>query len=84
MLRLGLSGAFALILMVVAASSQEVDCAARYKGFMEKMAREQQKGMSGEQLAAMNRKAQRVYDACATGHLSNPKSLFDSLDRSRN
>jgi hypothetical protein len=84
MLRFGLSGAFLLVLMAVSVSAQDVDCGARYKSFVEKMAREQQRGLSGEQLAAMNRKAQRIYDACVTGHLSNSRSLFDSLDRQRN
>jgi hypothetical protein len=84
MLRLGLSGALALMLAAGSVAAQDADCASRYKSFVEKMTREQQKGMSGDQLAAMNRKAQRIYDACTTGHLSNPKSLFDSLDRQRN
>lgn len=85
MLRLGLSGAVALTLMSMAVSAQSnMDCAARYKSFMEKMTREEQSKMSGERLAALNRKAQRIYDACLTGHLADPRTLFESLDRSRN
>ncbi len=85
MVRLGLSGVLMLTLLSVAVSAQStVDCAARYKAFMQKMAREEPKKLSGEQLAALNRKAQRIYDACQTGHLSDPRSMFENLDRSRN
>ena len=85
MSRLGLSGAVALILMPAAAAAQgSMDCAGRYKTFMEKTPREAQSKMSGEQLAALNRKAQRIFDACQTGHLSDPRRLFEDLDRGRN
>ena len=85
MLRFVLSGVLALTLMSIAVSAQStMDCAARYKSFMEKMTREEQSKMSGERLAALNRKAQRIYDACQTGHLSDPRTMFESLDRSRN
>ena len=85
MLRLGLSGAVALALMSVGVSAQSnMDCAARYKNFLERLTREEQRKMSGEQLAALNRRAQRIYDACQTGHMADPRALFESLDRSRN
>ena len=85
MLRLGFSAAVALALMSVAVSAQgNIDCAARYKNFVEKLTREEQRKMSGEQIAALNRRAQRIYDACLTGHLADPRRLFESLDRSRN
>jgi hypothetical protein len=85
MLRRGLSGAFALTLLTVGSSAQSnVDCAARYKNFLEKMTREEQGKMSGEKLAALNRRAHRIYDACQTGHLADPKTLFDGLDRWKN
>jgi hypothetical protein len=48
---------------------------------MEKLTREQQRKMSGEQPGALNRRAQRIYDACQTGHLADPRALFDGLDR---
>jgi len=80
-----LSAAIALTSMTVAVSAQSnVDCAARYKSFLEKLTREQQGKMTGEQLAVLNRRAQRIYDACQTGHLTDPKALFEGLDRSRN
>jgi hypothetical protein len=84
MSRLALGGALALALMPAIVSAQDADCAARYRSFLEKVSPERQKRMSGDQLAALNRRAQRVYDACVTGHLSDPKALFESLDRYRN
>jgi hypothetical protein len=84
MLRLGLAVALALALMPAMVSAQDADCAAKYRNFLEKVSPERQKRMSGDQLAALNRRAQRIYDACQTGHLSDPKALFESLDRYRN
>jgi len=83
--RVGLGSVFALILVSAHVSAQtSSDCSARYKNFMEKMARQQQRKMSGEQLAALNRRAQRIYDACVTGHLPDSRRLFDDLDRVSN
>ena len=85
MFRLGLSGAVALILLSVDVAAQSnVDCAAKYKSFMEKQTRQEQGKLSGEQLATLNRRAQRIYDACQTGHLVDPRALFEDLDRRRN
>ena len=89
MIRFALSGAVALIfaigLLPAGVSAQsEMDCAAKYKSFMEKMARQEQRKLSGEEMAAMNRKAQRIFDACQTGHMNDPRKLFEELDRRRN
>ena len=83
MSRLGLWAAVLASMTLVAFAQNNVDCAARYKRHLETLAREEQSKMSGEQLAARNRKAQRIYDACQTGHLADPKALFDRLDRSK-
>lgn len=89
-IRFVLGGAIALISMIasilvsgVVFAQSEMDCAARYKSFVEKMARQEQRKMSGEEMAAVNRKAQRIYDACQTGHLNDPRRLFEELDRRR-
>jgi hypothetical protein len=68
---------------LVALAQSTVDCAASYKSHLEKLRREEQSRMMGEQLAAWNRRAQRIYDACQTGHFADPKALFDRLDRSK-
>ena len=89
MIRFALGGAVALLFAIgflpagVSAQS-DVDCAEKYKSFMEKMARQEQRKVSGEEMAATNRKAQRIYDACRTGHLNDPRRLFEDLDRRRN
>ena len=83
--RLGLWVVAVLASMTLVALAQSNgDCAARYKSYLEKLTREEQRKMSGEQLAALNRRARRIYDACQTGHLEDPKALFDRLDRSTN
>jgi hypothetical protein len=84
MLRLGLAGALVAFMSMGVSAQSTTECAAKYKSFMQKMTREEQSKMSGERLADLNRKAQRIYDACQTGHLSDPRSMFESLDRSRN
>jgi hypothetical protein len=78
-----ISGAVALGLMAAAVSAQSnVDCDKTYKGFSESMNREKTATkMSGERLAALNRRAQRIYDACQTGDLNDAKALFEGLDR---
>jgi hypothetical protein len=90
-IRFASRGAVALIFTVgliwppAAVSAQsEMDCAAKYKSFMEKMARQEQRKLSGEEMAALNRRAQRIFDACQTGHLNDPRTLFEDLDRRRN
>jgi hypothetical protein len=90
-IRFASSGAVALIFAIglilppagVSAQS-EMDCAAKYKNFMEKMSRQEQRKLSGEEMATLNRKAQRIFDACQTGHLNDPRRLFEDLDRRRN
>jgi hypothetical protein len=39
--------------------------------------------VSPEQRARLRRDALRVYQACLTGDLHDPKALFDRVDRSR-
>jgi hypothetical protein len=77
------AGGWILISGTVSAQS-EMDCAAKYKSFMEKMVRQEQRKLSGEEMAALNRRAQRIFDACQTGHLNDPRTLFEDLDRRRN
>jgi hypothetical protein len=36
--------------------------------------------ISSERLAAQRRRAKRIYDACITGDVHDPKALFDRLD----
>ncbi len=84
MLRVALGGV-AMGLMALAASAQSsLDCGAAYKSALEKLEGEQQAKVPPERLAAMRRHALRVYEACRTGDVRDPKALFDRLERSRN
>ena len=65
MSRFGLWAAAVLPSITLVTSAQgSDDCAARYKNYLEKFTPDVQRKMSGEQLAALNRRAQRIYDAC--------------------
>ena len=84
MLRAALGGA-AIGLMAVAVSAQSsLDCGAAYKNASEKIEREQQGKVPPERLAAMRRNALRVYEACRTGDVHEPRALFERLERQRN
>lgn len=79
-----LVGFVALDLMAGAALAQgKIDCGEAYKAFLDKIKRERNANMSGEKLIALNRKAQRIYDACQTGHLQDAKTLFQRLDEGK-
>lgn len=73
----------ALGLLSVAVSAQDIDCGKAYRSAMDKLKRETGASMAPERLAAMRREALRIYNACETGHLRNPKALFERLDRAR-
>ena len=82
MVKLSLTRLAVLGFLASAVSAQSpADCDRAYKSFMEKLTPAEKANMPAERLAALNRRAQRIYDACRTGHLDNAKSLFDSLDR---
>ena len=80
--RIGLIGAAALGLLTAAASPEEpFDCHKAYKEFWERL-REQPTAVStAEQHVAITRKALRIYDACLTRDVHDPKALFDRLGR---
>jgi hypothetical protein len=56
----------------------DADCAAVYKSYVDELNR---KDISPQQRAALHRWARRVYDACETGDVDNPRYLFERLDR---
>jgi len=72
----------ALVLLVttaaLVAAQGRLDCERDYKSALERLNRQR---MPPERLAALSRKALRVFDACQTGDLKEPKRLFESLDR---
>ena len=72
----------ALLLLVttvaLVAAQGRSDCEGNYKSALERLSRQR---MPPERLAALSRKALRIFDACMTGDLKEPKRLFESLDR---
>jgi hypothetical protein len=81
-LRLAVAGVAALGPLAAVVSAQStLECDRTYKSFMEKMTPAERARIPAERLVALNRRAQRIYDACRTGHLDNPKTLFENLDR---
>jgi hypothetical protein len=83
MLRAVLGGMVALGLMGAVASAQDVDCGKAYASAMDKLRRDEQAKAPPERLAAMRRTAMRIQHACQTGHMQDPKSLFEKLDRAK-
>ena len=57
------------------------DCGKAYKDFWEKLEREIYSKMPPEQLVVLSRRALRIYDACQTGDVDDPKGLFERLAR---
>jgi hypothetical protein len=56
------------------------NCADTYKNYLAELKR---KDMPPERRAALLRWARRVYDACDTGDLDDPKALYERLDRNK-
>lgn len=77
-------GAVTLGLMAAAVSAEDVDCSKAYKSALEKIRREAEPRLSPERLAGMRRQALRIYDACETGHVQDPKTMYEKLERSMN
>jgi hypothetical protein len=81
MFRPALIGIVSLALSGAAIAAQgEINCGSAHKRVLDKLRHGQ---VSPERLAALNRRALRIYDACNTGDLANAKSLFENLDRWR-
>ena len=54
------------------------DCAEAYNSYLKSLEGRQ---ISPQRRAALRRWALRVYDACDTGDIGNPKTLFERLER---
>ena len=84
MLKAVLGGMVALGLTGAVAAAHDVDCGKAYTSAMDKLRRDEQAKASPERLAAMRRTAMRIQHACQTGHMHDPKALFEKLDRIKN
>jgi hypothetical protein len=72
----------ALVVLVTTAAliaaQDRLDCEGNYRSALERLNRQR---MPPERRATLSRKALRIFDACQTGDLKEPKRLFESLDR---
>jgi hypothetical protein len=57
-------------------SAHPMDCGAAYKVFWQNVSTRE---TPPDRLAATSRSALRIYDACQTGHVPNPETLFERL-----
>lgn len=73
----------ALSLLAIAAVSGPAvanpNCARDYKAFWDQFNTGPAKGLTGEQLAIVNRQALRAHDACSAGDEASAKSIFDRI-----
>jgi hypothetical protein len=60
-----------------------VDCNALYKDALEKVHKEEMRGLEANKIAELHRLALRAYDACSAGDEFNARDFFDQLDRWR-
>ena len=58
------------------------DCGKAYESMLQKIERQAQQ-LAPERLSALRRRAQRILEACRSGHIEDPRALFDRLDRSK-
>ena len=68
---------------VSTAAAQDLpDCSKAYESMLQKIERQAQQ-LAPERLSALRRRAQRILEACRSGHIEDPRALFDRLDRSK-
>ena len=80
MFKSALIGIAALGIIAGSASAQgKMDCAALYKGALEKFHKEKAEGLPAEKIANANRIALRAYDACSAGDEFNATTFFQQL-----
>ena len=80
MLRFALIGLAVHGLMTAAASAQnKISCTEAHKSYLDKL-QSNAATLPPERLAAEKRKAQRIYHACLTGDVEDPRALFRRLE----
>ena len=66
----------------VASAQDPADCNKAYDSMLQRIER-QASQLPAERLLVLRRRAQRILDACRSGHVEDPRALFDRLDRAR-
>jgi hypothetical protein len=81
MSKLALIGAAALAVVATGATSEaDFDCHKAYKTFWERLQGDPPLKIPADLHVALTRKALRIYDACLTNDVENPRALFQRLD----
>jgi hypothetical protein len=75
-----LAGAMALSLLTTPTSAQVGICGSTYVTFLERISTHTD-AMSGKQIAALHRRALRIFDACDSGHQPDVQSRLRELER---
>jgi hypothetical protein len=78
------AAAFATLLVAgVAPAQAKSDCNAEFKNFFERLARDGNARMTGDQLADASRKGVRAYDACQSGDSFTVHGVWDQIEKDR-
>ena len=67
-------------LATMALAESKISCLEAHKKVLDKLEQQGVGSLPPERVAAQKRRAQRIYDACITGDVHDPKALFDRLD----
>jgi hypothetical protein len=71
------------LLAGAALAQGKISCAEAHKSLLQKLEQQSAGNLPPERLAAQKRRAQRIYDACITGDVHDPRGLFDRMDGGR-
>ena len=80
MTRISMAALAALMVAGIAPAQAASDCNAEYKSFFERLMRDGNAKMTGDQLADASRKGVRAYDACKSGDSFTVHGVFDQID----
>jgi hypothetical protein len=81
--KLAFAAVATLLVAGIAPAHAKTDCNAEFKNFFERLARDGNARMTGDQLADASRKGVRAYDACQSGDSFTVHGVWDQLDKDR-
>ena len=70
-----------LLVAGIAPAHAKSDCNAGFKDFFERLARDGNARMTGDQLADASRKGVRAYDACQSGDSFTVHGVWDQIEK---
>jgi hypothetical protein len=69
-----------VLLLLTTSASPEANCVGPYVNFLERIGLRAE-AMSGDKLAAIHRRALRIFDACDCGHVTDVERRFAELEK---